>query len=147
MNLERYPYFASNDFKDYEFYSDGPKGRIRKVIMYTKIQDNPAMYNLSFGDADVETGIVYDDVISNNQDRDTVLATVANTINEFCDHYGNHWIFATGSTQSRTRLYQMGIARLWREINIDFDVYGEKNGKWQPFHMGVNYDAFLVKRR
>jgi hypothetical protein len=147
MNLERYVYFASNDFQDYEFYSNGPNGKIRKVIMYTKIQDNPAMYNLAFGDADADTGVVYDNVISNNQDRDVVLSTVANTINEFSDRYGNHWIFATGSTPSRTRLYQMGIARLWKEISMDFDVYGDKNGNWQPFQKNVNYKAFLVKRK
>jgi len=123
MNLERYVYFASNDFQDYEFYSNGPNGKIRKIVMYTKIQDDPAMYNLAFGDADADTGVVYDNVITNNQDRDIVLATVANTINEFSDRYGNNWIFATGSTPSRTRLYQMGIAKLWKEISTDFDIY------------------------
>ncbi len=147
MNLQRYVYFASNDFQDYEFYSNGPNGKIRKVIMYTKIQDSPAMYNLAVGDADFDTGVVYDNVISNNKDRDIVLATVANTINEFSDRYGNCWIFATGSTPSRTRLYQMGIARLWNDISIDFEVYGDKNGNWQQFQQNVNYSPFLVKRK
>ena len=31
MNLERYRYSNSNDFQDFEFYSDGPKGRIKKM--------------------------------------------------------------------------------------------------------------------
>jgi len=51
MNLEHYTYFASNDFKDCEFYSEGPKGRIRKAVRFTKISDEgPAFYNLGFGD-------------------------------------------------------------------------------------------------
>ena len=36
MNLERYPYNNSNDFQDYEFYSAGPKGRIKKIVMLQK---------------------------------------------------------------------------------------------------------------
>ncbi len=44
-------------------------------------------------------------VVSNNEHRDIVLATVANTIAEFCNHYGYHYIYAKGSTTARTRLY------------------------------------------
>jgi hypothetical protein len=57
MNLERYPYNNSNDFQDSEFYSDGPKGRLKKIIMFTKIPDSgPSIYNLGFGDQDPYTG-------------------------------------------------------------------------------------------
>jgi len=42
MNLERYTYFT-NDYQDYEFYSEGPKGKIKKVISFTKVQENPAI--------------------------------------------------------------------------------------------------------
>ncbi|WP_184549317.1 DUF6934 family protein [Mucilaginibacter sp. FT3.2] len=148
MNLERYNYFT-NDYQAYEFYSEGPKGRIRKLVIFTKIPDtDPPIYNLAFGDAHPVTGILDDGVISNNQDRDIVLATVANTIATFCDHYGNHYIYAEGSTASRTRLYQMGIAGLWEEINTDFEVYGLKGIDWREFKpYGINYDAFLVKRK
>jgi hypothetical protein len=75
-----------------------------------------------------------------------VLATVANTINVFCDHYGEHFIYVEGSTLSRTRLYQIGINRLWEEIKKDFKVWGYKDGDWQDFKSNVNYEAFLVKR-
>lgn len=34
MNLPRYNYFT-NDFQDYEFYSDGPKGKIKKLITFS----------------------------------------------------------------------------------------------------------------
>jgi hypothetical protein len=149
MNLERYPYINSNDFQDYEFYSDGPKGRIKKIVMFTKIPNSePPIYNLGFGDQDPESGETDDVVVSNNEDRDVVLATVANTIVEFCNHYGNHYIYAKGSTAARTRLYQMGIAGLWEEISKDFDVYGLKDDVWHGFEpYTVNYDAFLVKQK
>jgi hypothetical protein len=148
MNLERYDYFT-NDYQAYEFYSEGPKGRIRKLVIFSKVPDTePSIYNLAFGDAHLVTGKLDDEVISNNEDRDIVLATVANTIATFCDHYGNHYIYAEGSTPSRTRLYQMGIAGLWDEISQDFEVYGLNNSNWQAFKpYGVNYEAFLVKRK
>lgn len=149
MNLERYPYINSNDYQDYEFYSEGPKGRIKKIVMFTKIPDSePPIYNLGFGDHDPNSGETDDVVVSNNEDRDIVLATVANTIVEFCNHYGNHFIYAKGSTAGRTRLYQMGIAGLWQEISEDFDVYGLKNDVWHRFEPNsINYEAFLVKRK
>ncbi len=146
MNLPHYNYLT-NDFQDYEFYSEGPKGRIRKVVMFAKLQDDPAIYNLAFGDEDPETGAVSDSVTSNNEDRDIVLATVANTINDFCDHYGNQFVYAKGSTPVRTRLYQMGIAGLIDDISMDFEVYGIIDGTAYPFQKNVNYEAFLVKRK
>jgi len=148
MKLKRYNYYT-NDYQAYEFYSEGPKGHIRKLVIFTKVPDTePPIYNLAFSDARADTGELDDAVISNNEDRDIVLATVANTIATFCDHYGNHYIYAEGSTASRTRLYQMGIAGLWPEISTDFDVYGLKENDWQAFKpYGVNYDAFLVKRK
>jgi len=149
MNLERYQYSNSNDYHDYEFYSEGPKGRISKMVTFSRIPNSdPAIYNLAFGDLSTVTGELDDSVSSNNQDREIVLATVANTIVEFCNHHGNHYIYAKGSTASRTRLYQMGITSLWEEISIDFEVYGLKDNDWQEFEPNQNnYDAFLVKRR
>lgn len=149
MNLERYQYLNSNDYHDYEFYSEGPNGRISKMVTFSYIPNtNPAIYNLAFGDLNVITGELDDTVVSNNQDRNIVLSTVANTIAEFCNHHGNHYIYAKGSTPSRTRLYQMSITSLWEEISTDFEVYGLKDNDWQDFEPNKhNYDAFLVKRK
>ena len=146
MHLERYDAFTT-DFQSYEFYSEGPRGRIKKAVFYQKIQDNPIVYNLGFGDVDLETGSVSDKIKTDNKDRDKVLATVADTINTFCDHYGDHYIYAKGSTTVRTRLYQMSISRLWEEISINFIVYGVIKGVAMDFHKNVNYDGFLVKRK
>ncbi|HLX52459.1 MAG TPA: hypothetical protein VKR58_00865 [Aquella sp.] len=147
MNLERYPYLSSRDYLDYEFYSEGPRGQIKKVVMFTKMQDDPVVYNLAFGDEDPVTGIVNDSVTTDNRDRDIVLATVAETINDFCDHYGNHYIYAKGSTVARTRLYQMSVSNLLGEISIDFDVFGSIDGVIYKFQKNVNYNALLVKRK
>ncbi len=146
MNLPHYNY-KTTDFQEYEFYSVGPKGVIKKIVRFQKIQEEPVIYNLAFGDQDEITGDINDAVTSNNEDRDIVLATVSRTVIEFCDHYGDHFILAKGSTPVRTRLYQMGINKLIAEIRSDFDVYGFTGELLHKFETNVNYDAFLVKRK
>jgi hypothetical protein len=41
----------------------------------------------------------------------------------------------------------MGIAGLWEEIRIDFEVYGLKDNSWHEFKPNSINDAFLVKRK
>ena len=147
MNLPRYEYYASTDQQYFSFYSNGPNGHVKKVVVYSKMNDDPVMYNLAFGDEDPETNQIRDDVRTNNNDRDLVLATVAITVNEFSDRHGNHYIQAVGRTPARTRLYQMSIARLIDEIRQDFEIYGYVNDNWHDFEPNVNYEAFLVKRK
>lgn len=146
MNLPQYD-STTSDFKEYEFFSVGPKGKIKKLVSFTKFHDDPIIYNLAFGDADPETGLINDLVTSDNKDREIVLATVANTINKFCDHYGDHLIFAAGSTPARTRLYQMAISKLLEDVKSEFSVYGIINGDILDFQRNVNYESFLVKRK
>jgi hypothetical protein len=147
MNLDRYPFFSNDDFKEYSFYSEGPKGRIKKVIKFMKIQDSITVFNLAFGDEDPLSGVVSDSVTTNNKDRDMVLATVANAVNAFCDHHGNHYIYAEGRNPARTRLYQISISRFWNEISNEFDVYSIIDGVSYSFQQNVNDEAFLVKRK
>jgi hypothetical protein len=147
MNLQRYAYFIKNNFHDYEFYSEGPNGRIKKAVRFTKMNYQPPyIYNLGFGDVSEVTDAIDDSVVSNNSDRDIVLATVAKTVLDFTDIYGDSYIFARGSTPVRTRLYQMSIAKLFDEIKIDFKVLGFRDNNWEDFQLNANYQAFLVKR-
>lgn len=76
-----------------------------------------------------------------------MLATVANTIIDFTNHYGNYSIVAEGNTPARTRLYQMGISNMPEEIKKDFEIYGLKDDDWHKFEKNVNYDGFLIKRK
>jgi len=84
MKLPRYQLAASENLMTYEFVSEGPKGRIPKLVQYspTNLKD---VYNLAFGDRDVHTGQINDEIISNNGDSEKVLATVVATIYAFTD--------------------------------------------------------------
>jgi hypothetical protein len=150
MLLDRYDYEVGVSFQQYDFYSEGPKGRIRKAILYTFLgtRDGDDYYNLGFGDYNEDDKTVNDLSVSNNEDRDKILATVAVTTLEFTSHFSNCKIVAAGSTPARTGLYQMGIAKYYKEISEMFDIQGlmEENG-WMPFERGVNYLALLVTRK
>lgn len=145
MNLPKYPVFATDKMHTYGFYSEGPMGRIRKIILYEKIGDN--LFNLGFGDWNEELSKANDSNRSNNGDRDKVLATVAFTVLDFTLQFPDALIVAEGSTPARTRLYQMGIAGNWMEINKNFEVKGLLGNIWEPFQRGRNYEAFLIKRK
>jgi len=132
----------------YEFFSEGPRGRVKKIVGYKLIEERPnRIYNLGFGDWDDQTEDLNDTIATNNHDRQKVLATVADTVLDFTKNQPGASVFAQGSTLARTRLYQMGIAAFWEEIGSLFVVVGYYDGKWQPFEKGKNYEAFLIKRK
>ena len=130
----------------FEFYSVGPKGQVKKVIELseTNVKD---VYNLAFGDYDEKTNRISDKVVTNNGDSLKVLATVASSVYAFTTERPNAWVFATGSTAVRTRLYRMGLTNNIVEISKDFHVYGLKDDNWEEFIIGEDYEAFLVKRK
>lgn len=142
----RYEANASAGFTTFEFASEGPKGKITKIVRYTEI-NLKGFYNLGFGDEDALTGYVSDTSVTNNNDSQKVLATVAATLYVFTDAHLGATVVATGSTEARTRLYRMGIANNLEAIERDFIVLGLTGGNWQPFQRGVTYGAFLVRRK
>ena len=133
----------------YEFYSEGPQGRIKKVVQYTQLKNSGENYfNLGFGDWDEINQEVNDKVVSNNNDRQKILATVAATILEFVKHYPDAIVIVAGSTPSRTRLYQIAIKEYFLEINENFELQGFREGGWEVFNKNHNkYQAFSVTSR
>jgi hypothetical protein len=85
--------------------------------------------------------------VSNNNDTNKILFTVGHTVLEFVSHFPNTNILIAGSTNSRTRLYQMAINQNIKEIDKLFDIDALKNGHWEKFKAGKNFEAFLVKRK
>ena len=67
------------------------------------------------GDLDEETGDISDTTISNNGDGDKVLRTVAAIIYHFTSAYMSASVFIQGTNAARTRRYQMGINKYWRD--------------------------------
>lgn len=145
MHLPQYTYKTNTTFLDYEFESIGPKGKVKKIVRFTEIQR--AVYNLAFGDLDELTGEISDTSVTNNNDSKKVLSTVAAIVYDFTKKYPESWVVAKGSTQSRTRLYRMGIANHFNEITELFEVYGLIDLNWVHFELRKDYDAFLIQRK
>ncbi len=148
MQLERYEYSTNETFLDFEFESNGPNGEIKKIVRFSPANANGRTYfNLVLGDWNEETRTIDDAAISDNQDTERILATVAATVLDFTEQFPDVIVFAKGSTPARTRLYQMGISANLKEIDHLLQVYGLQNRKWEPFRKNVNYDAFLAVRK
>ena len=146
MKLVRYEIKSDELKTTYEFLSEGPKGKIKKIIQFSLVNDGD-LYNLAFGDKDAETGEINDIVITDNGDSEKVLATVVSALYSFCDKFPDVWIYATGSTTAKTRLYRMGITKYFDIVEADFHIYGQMFSEWERFKKGKTYEAFVVQRK
>ena len=146
MKLPRYELKAEKSLMVFEFTSEGPKGQIPKLIKFSETTLK-GFYNLAFGDKNLETGDIDDAVVSNNGDSEQVLATVVSAVYSFTEEENEAWVYATGSTKSRTRLYRMGITKYFDEVKQDFTVFGLRDGEWEEFTIEIEYTAFVVRRK
>ena len=121
MKLDRYELKAGRNLATFEFLSQGRNGNIVKVVQFQKMT-LPNLYNLAFGDKNLETGQVDDMAITDNGDFEKVLATVVAAVYAFANEHKGVWIYATGSTEVRTRLYRMGINKYFDIVQSDFKI-------------------------
>ena len=77
---------------------------------------------LAFGDVDGNDDID-DHRVSDNGDRNKILATVVYVIDLYTIKYPGRWIFFKGSTKERTRLYRMAISINLEELSEKFEIY------------------------
>ena len=146
MKQPKYHLKAESRFTRFEFISEGTKGAIRKLIEFQATTD-PDVYNLAFGDKDPLTDEINDLAVTNNGDTEKVLATVIAALYVFFDNYPSAYVYATGSTATRTRLYRMGITKFYEEMQKDFYLYGQVGDNYPEFEPGKDYDGFLTQRK
>lgn len=136
---------ASEDFRQFDFVSHGKKGSICKRVAFTMTEmDN--IFNLAFGDVG-EDGELDDLRVSDNGDRNKVLATVVDIVTTYTDRYPGRWILFQGSTESRTRLYRMAIGLNLEELSVKFGIYTFMDEEFVSFRKNMNVNAFLIKRK
>jgi hypothetical protein len=146
MKLDHYELIAGDDLFKFEFVSEG-KCKIIKGIDFQQAH-LPNLYNLAFGDINLETGKLDDLVVTNNGDAEKVLATVVAAVYAFTEQFPEAWIYASGSTKARTRLYRMGINKYFDIAQEKFDIIGEYQiGRMEFYEKGKDYLGFVVKRK
>ncbi|HZY82359.1 MAG TPA: hypothetical protein VFE50_22695 [Cyclobacteriaceae bacterium] len=146
LKYDKYDIESPEPFLVFEFKSEGPKGVISKQVRFEMIPGLDNVFNLGFGDLK-SSGEINDIVVTDNNDGEKVLATVASAIFMFFDSHPESMVHIEGSTPARIRLYQMRIARHLAEVRDEFHVVGYTNGSWHPFERGINFSAFLVSKR
>jgi len=144
MKAERYGIRASSTLLEFEFISEGIKGKIVKVVQFSPTEI-PHIYNLGFGDRDILTGKISDLIVSGNGDSQIVLQTVAGIVFDFLTRHALSQIIAVGSTPSRNRYFQIAISNNLETINNKLEIYGRTSGHWEKFNKLSNYDAFMVR--
>lgn len=146
MKHEIYPNLSiTDDFSIFEFLSVGPKGTIPKRIEFT-LTEYSNIYNLAFGDVK-ENGEINDYSISNNGDRDKILATIYHVVEIYLRAYPHRWIYFKGSTEERTRLYRIAIGLNLEELTQKFDIYSRDEASIAVFQKNMPLVGILVKRK
>ncbi|MFH7015446.1 DUF6934 family protein [Flavobacterium sp. FlaQc-47] len=157
MNYQKYDLKANSDFTIFEFISTGLRGDISKVIKYT-VTNNPDLVNLGFGDKininnNNGTFDIDDINITDNGDRNVILATVANATYTFTKLNPDKFVFFSGSCDIRTRLYRMAITNNYKELTETFIIFGiiqnPDTAKYYniPFNSSTKFVGFLIKRK
>lgn len=151
MNFDRYQLNASSDFLEFKFLSVGPRGEIKKMVRFAKMEaadETLEIYNLSFGDYNGAVENMIDDlVVSDNKDPQKILATVTEAVITFTNNKPGALVFAQGSTPARARYYAMGIAANLHELTKSFEIWGTTDGEWELFQPNQRYQALLAKRK
>jgi len=148
MKYEKYSEIeVGPDFNTFDFISDGCNGKIPKRV---QIQPAPIpnLHNLSFGDLK-ENGEIDDLIISNNGDRNKILATILKVVMDYTYKFPDRYIYFRGSTEQRTRLYRIAVSLNLEELSEVFEIYADITGDLDlaRFQKGLNIKAFVIKRK
>jgi hypothetical protein len=152
MNEDRYIAIENNsDYSTFTFFSEGRYGSLLKIVRFDLIPFRAKTYNLSLGTV-VSTNEVDYNTITNNGDRNRVLATVALIIYIFLEKHPECKIYITGNDARRTILYQRAITYGYKELNQSLNIYGDISNEEQLFDFEVfdltkNYNGFLIESR
>jgi hypothetical protein len=146
MKYEVYTGIEVNDeFDIFEFVSTGKNGAIKKRVAFAQT-DLENVYNLAMGD--VVDGDELDDLsITDNGDRNKILATIADIVDLYTRKFPERWVLFRGVTPGRTRLYQMAISINLEELSKVYEIQGYIEGQFDSFRKDMRVSSFLIKRK
>ena len=130
----------------FEYVSIG-QTLIRKAIIFHETRV-PFLYSLTLGDIDND-GCLSTDSRSNNGDMAKNLATVYRTAEQFLNNNPRALIIFSGNTASKTRLYQMAIAKYLDYFLEKYLIWGVRcdNDRREPFQLNQAYQGFFITNK
>lgn len=135
----------TDDYSIFLFLSIGQNGNIPKRIEFMPTEI-PGVFNLSFGDVGAN-GEIDDAKVSDNGDRNKVLATVAFAVEIYLNKYPDRWVYFSGSTRERTRLYRMAVGLNLKELATKFEIYAEQQDGIVPFQTNMEILGLIVRKK
>src|SRR5258708_4626424 len=116
MKYEYYKDFEiADDFSLFEFISSGKQGNIKKRVSFEETEFSN-VYNLSLLNIG-KNGETDDMTVSNNGDRDKILATIFRAANLYTLRYPQRWVYIAANTGGKMRLYRMAISLNFHELS------------------------------
>ena len=151
MNENRYIEIKSDpDYTVFKFVSEGRYGKLTKIVRFDKLKRRNNTFNLALGTL-LDDGEMDFTSITNNGDRNKILATVAKIIYTVVEKYPDMDVYVTGSDRRRTLLYQRAIIYAYDELIETFNIYGvltnDEMIDYEPFDRSKNYLGFLIQRK
>ncbi len=144
MSATPYP-IKTEDELVFSFVSEGPQGRIVKIVKYQEVEHR--VFNLAFGDQIAGSNDIDDLVISNNNDLPRIIATVILTIEIFFHQMPDRVVYFEGSTRQRTVLYHRIISNYRHLLEENLYFYGGKADKdIELFSPIDDYDFFVISK-
>jgi hypothetical protein len=124
------------------------KGNIIKAVQFILIDSIEEIYSLGLGDRDPITNQIDDEVVTDNKDTRKVLGTIGEIGRQFLDSKPNAKIVFEGNSESKNRLYRMGINSVLGELNTKYSIFGfrEQNLTWERFNKKSDYIAFTISK-
>lgn len=94
-----------------------------------------------------EADEIDDYVVTDNGDRNKVLATVAFIVEAYTRRFPDHWIIFRGSTQERLRLYRMAVGLHLEELLVLYEIWALVDVGIVKFRKNLKINAFLIRRK
>lgn len=146
MKLPRYSITFEDNLRTFYFISEGKNGIVEKVVHYDEIA--VGVFNLALADRNPITNQWDDEVVTDNDDTEKILATVIDTVYIFTTANPTAYIYAKGSTHSRNRLYRRSITKYLEQALEDFIIWGElEDENTELFNPTTDYIGFLIQRK
>jgi hypothetical protein len=138
MIEETYPHFPIGDELFWGFKSEGVKGIIPKVVLFTPLGRNK--WNFAFGDW--RNNDVDDKIMTNNQDVVKVIGTVAKIAIEFFTYHPNAVLVIKPVDEKRKKLYNIVFQRHFETVKSHFKIVGFIGKKRRVYSPNKMYDYF-----
>ncbi len=143
LNLDVYTIKNEEETLRYFFNSDGHEN-IPKVIEYQYIQPYKKhfIYNLAFGNYDIEKDELLDDVVSNNGDATKVFNTVLSSIPTFFENDTSKMLMVQGSDSTQD-FYEACYDKCIKKCERDKCRKFKQRLRIYTNYINANYDELI----